>query len=77
MNLNLQGASQIECERVLAAIFRTIANEMMPRCIRLKEDTPGNHSNGMIPILDTQMALVDGLIVHHHYAKPMASKRYL
>ena len=27
----------------------------------------------MILILDTQMAVLDGQIVHHHYAKPLAS----
>ena len=46
---------------------------MMPRCVKMKEDTPSNHSNGMIPILDTQMCVVDGQIVHHHFSKPMAS----
>ena len=34
---------------------------------------PGNHPSGMLPILDTQMRVVDGQIVHHHYSKPMAS----
>ena len=27
----------------------------------------------MVPILDTHMAIVDGVITHHHYSKPMAS----
>ena len=39
----------------------------------MKEDTPGYHASGLLPILDTQMGVVDGQIVHHHYAKPMAS----
>ena len=41
---------------------------------RMKEDVPGNHPSGLLPILDTQMAIVDGIIVFHHYTKPMASK---
>ena len=39
----------------------------------MKEDTPGNHPDGMLPILDTKMAVIGGQIVHHHYSKPMAS----
>ena len=39
----------------------------------MKEDIPGNHANGRLPILDTQMHVVDGQIVHHHYSKPMSS----
>ena len=39
----------------------------------MKEDTPGNHPDGFLPILDTKMAVIGGQIVHHHYSKPMAS----
>ena len=39
----------------------------------MKEDIPANHESGLLPILDCQMAVVGGCIVHHHYAKPMAS----
>ena len=39
----------------------------------MKEDVPSNHASKMLPILDTQMRMVDGQIVHHHYLKPMAS----
>ena len=39
----------------------------------MKEDTPGDHEDKMLPILDPKMAVVGGQIVHHHYTKPMAS----
>ena len=39
----------------------------------MKEDTPGNHPDGMLPILDMKMAIINGQIVHHHFSKPMAS----
>lgn len=39
----------------------------------MKEDTPGNHPDGFLPILDTNMAVIGGQIVHHHYSKPMSS----
>ena len=50
-----------------------IANEVGPLSIRMKEDVPGNHPKKMLPILDTQMRVVDGQIVHHHFSKLMAS----
>ena len=67
------GGSQHLREQLSAEIYRQIANEVRPRSVRMKEDTPGNHQNGCLPILDTQMEVVDGLIVHHHFTKPMAS----
>ena len=39
----------------------------------MKEDVPGNQVTKCIPILDTQMEVVDGQIIHHHFSKPMAS----
>ena len=60
-------------ERHSASIYREIANTIRPRSVRMKEDIPANHPSGMLPILDCQMAVVGGRIVHHYYAKPMAS----
>ena len=39
----------------------------------MKEDTTADHPNGRIPILDTEMWMEDGQILHSHYQKPMAS----
>ena len=39
----------------------------------MKEDVLGNHQSKMLPILDTQIRMVDRQIVHHYYSKPMAS----
>ena len=50
-----------------------LANDILPKSIRMKEDTPWNHSNQRLPILDTEMKMEGNLILHWHYRKPMAS----
>ena len=60
-------------EHDLAAIFREIANEILPLSVRMVEDIPGNHPSGFLPILDTQMAVKDGKFLFKHFSKPMAS----
>ena len=40
-------------EAWLAAIYREIANDILPTSVRMKEDTPDAHTNGKLPILDT------------------------
>ena len=71
--VNRQIHTQDDRERQSAQIYRQIANECRPRSVKMKEDTPGNHEDRMLPILDTKMAVVGGQIIHHHYTKPMAS----
>ena len=44
-----------------------------PNNIKVVEDTPGNHLNGYLPILDTEIKVVNEQIVFRHYKKPMAS----
>ena len=39
----------------------------------MKEDTPGKHPHGLLPILDTKVCVKDGRIIFHHFSKPMAS----
>ena len=39
----------------------------------MKEDIPWNHQDGLLPILDTKMGVENGLVVHHHFTKSMAS----
>ena len=39
----------------------------------MKEDIPSNHPSGCLPILDTQMEIIDGKIIHRHFSKPMSS----
>ena len=56
-----------------AMVFKQIANTILPKSIRMVEDTPHNHSNGYLPILDTEMKVANGRFTHRHYAKPMAS----
>ena len=47
-------------ERESAATFREIANEVLPDSVRMVEDIPGNYVSGYLPILDTQMSVVNG-----------------
>ena len=42
-------------ERASAAVFRTIANTILPRSIRMVEDVPWNHQSLYLPILETEM----------------------
>ena len=72
-NLNSLGGTQAVREKNSAEIYRVIANECKPKSIRMKEDIPANHDNGRIPILDTEMEVRNGRIIHYHYSKPMAS----
>ena len=65
--------SQEERERRSAALYRIIANEVKPQSIRMKEDIPYNHHNQLLPILDTQMGVVNGQVVFHHFSKKMSS----
>ena len=64
---------EIEREAEEANTLGGSQEEVRPLSIKMKEDVPGNHHNKMLPILDTQMRVVDGQIVHHHFSKPMAS----
>ena len=67
------GGTQAQREKESAIVYRLIANDILPRSIRMKEDIPSNHPSGCLPILDTQMEIVNGRIIHHHYSKPMSS----
>ena len=60
-------------ELASAKIFREIANIILPRSIKMVEDTPHGHPSGYLPILDTEMRVSNGLVEHRHYSKPMAS----
>ena len=44
-----------------------------PEGVIMKEDTPGKHPHGLLPILDTKVCVKDGKIIFHHFAKPKAS----
>ena len=59
--------------RCSAAVYREVANTILPTSIKMKEDTAGNHPSHRIPILDTEMAVEGNQIVHYHYSKPMSS----
>ena len=60
-------------EAASAAVFREITNSIMPKSIKMKEDIPDNHPSGFLPILDTEMKVVNGQVVFRHYMKPMSS----
>ena len=60
-------------EAASARVFREIANTILPDSIRMKEDVPSAHQRRALPILDTEMWVENGRILHSHYSKPMAS----
>ena len=60
-------------EAASAAIFRQIANTFLPSGVKMKEDVPSAHPRRALPILDTEMWVDNGRIIHSHYSKPMAS----
>ena len=39
----------------------------------MKVDIPDAYDNGKLPILDTEVYISNGHIVHNHFMKPMAS----
>ena len=55
--LNSSDYSQKDKEAASAAVFRTIANTIMPNSIDMVEDIPANHPSGWLPILDTEMRI--------------------
>jgi hypothetical protein len=58
-------------------VVREVANTIHPM-IQMEEDTPSNHTDSKIPILDLKCWIgADGQIWFHHYEKPMASKMVL
>ena len=57
-----------------AALFRDIANSVMPNSIVMVEDTASRHGNKKLPILDMEMWMEKEKIIHQFYAKPMTSK---
>ena len=42
-------------EKASAAVYRQIANTVLPRSIRMVEDTPHHHISGFLPILDMEI----------------------
>ena len=69
----LEEHTDAEEEEWSANVFQQIANEIMPRSIKMVADTPNKHQSNMLPILDTEMAVKNGRFIHRHYAKPMSS----
>jgi hypothetical protein len=60
-------------QRQTAALFREVANTVLPDSVKMKEDTCPDHQTGRIPILDTEMWVEEGMIRHNHYSKPISS----
>ena len=75
--MNARERTQGDEDKHTASIYRMIANSCLPNSIKMKEDTCFHHGNGRLPILDTEMWMEGGKIVHSHYSKPMASMEVL
>ena len=61
-------------DKRVAIEMRKIANTIMPRSVEMEEDVPSNHQNSKLPILDMEMWWEGDILLHQHYAKPMASR---
>ena len=53
--------------------LRKISNTVYG-CVQFTVDCPSSHQAGMVPVLDLQMFVQDGLVKYHFYEKPCASK---
>ena len=62
IRINNSNYTRDEREAWSAGIYKQIANEVMPDSVKMKEDTPGKHQNGLLPILDTKVYVKDGKI---------------
>ena len=62
IRINDSNYTRDEREAWSAGIYKQIANEVMPDSVKMKEDTPGKHQNGLLPILDTKVYVKDGKI---------------
>ena len=76
-HLASQDRTQAQKEAASTRMCREIANSILPSSVRMKEDVPSNHSNGALPILDTEMWIENGRIQFVHYSKPMTSKEVI
>lgn len=56
------------------AADRRSAWVVMPRSVVMEEDYPSRHQEKKIPILDMEMWIEGNVILHQHYAKPMACR---
>ena len=56
-----------------ATVYGDIANDCVPTSVHMKVDIPDAYDNGKLPILDTEVYISNGHIVHNHFMKPMAS----
>ena len=69
----VEGDEQIPADLRTARLLKAIANTISPT-IRMQEDVPSNHPSGKLPILDLEVWVERGIIMHQFYKKPMASR---
>ena len=53
--------------------LRKISNTVF-ECLQFTTDCPSSHQAAMVPVLDLQMFVEDGIVKYHFYEKPCASK---
>ena len=54
-------------------LLKTIANDIT-ECVQFTVDCPSLNKNGKVPVLDLEVSVEDGQVVHDHYEKPCSSK---
>ena len=71
------GMNNEDAEARTVRILKEIANTIQPGII-MEEDSPRNHANRKVPILDMEVwSNDDGYILYQHFEKPMASRQVL
>ena len=68
-DMNMSEVTESDIEAWSASVYRKMANIVLPNSVKMKEDYPSKHSNGMLLILDTMMCIKNGVIVHNFYPK--------
>ena len=70
----LEQEEQEEPDMHTANIYKEIADNIMPKSVKMKVDAPSRHPTNKVPVLDMELWMQDNSIMFQHYSKPMATK---
>ena len=70
----MEADRDIPADKRTANFIKTVANTISFMII-MEEECPSNHPSGKMPILDLEVWIKEGRIMHQFYKKPMASRK--
>ena len=70
----MQEDENVPADKRTAQFIRAISNSITPMII-MEEEYPTNHQSGKMPILDLEVSIENGRIIHQFYKKTMASRK--